>query len=196
MGTTLAHRAAPCGGLGRTPPTAVAAPAQWGGMDEAQIIRNLEATGADEREIEVQTLRIAARVCRGKATVQPDADFGSLAAWFDAVADRVEGPDAPKADEGVALVSARGILGVPFPLGQRDPDLTARILTDDDLAALSLLLDNSDSDAEHDRNLLMGVGEVHVAAALLAHYGRGEDGAARLARRWSAKMAKWVTQQE
>ncbi|WP_030670569.1 hypothetical protein [Streptomyces rimosus] len=58
-------------------------------------------------------------------------------------------------------------------------------MTDDDLAALHALLDTDDP-----RLPLVTAGEARAAVALLAEVGRGEDGVAALARRWSANVAR------
>lgn len=58
-------------------------------------------------------------------------------------------------------------------------------MTDDDLDSLHALLDTEDP-----RLPLVTAGEARAAVALLAHYGRGGDEAARLARRWSANVAR------
>ncbi|GCD37996.1 hypothetical protein OEIGOIKO_05806 [Streptomyces chrestomyceticus JCM 4735] len=149
------------------------------------MIRDLRARGAGEHEIKVETLRAAARVCRERAAARPDGPDQRLASWYDEVADRPEGHGGLKADEAVALAGARKTLGLPCDFGHEPPDLTPRILTDDDLDALGRFLD----DAE-EPHLMMTAGEARVAVALLAHYGLGDDKAAALARRWSADVAR------
>lgn len=58
-------------------------------------------------------------------------------------------------------------------------------MTDDDLAALHLLLDTDDP-----RLPLVTAGEARVAVALLAAVGDGDGPVAALARRWSANVAR------